>query len=96
MEQNNEKDKVLTCVDCGNRFTFRFGEQVYFLSKSLSTPKRCLQCRQIRRRTLIPINDHTCINCFHLLPNKRCSCRSPEDIELGSNTCQDWQSQEAR
>ena len=49
------KDKVITCLDCGEDFTFEVGEQQYFWSKGLSEPKRCKTCRVIRRRSLISI-----------------------------------------
>ena len=48
------QDKLLRCVDCGADFTFTVGEQRYFLSKGLSTPKRCPRCRLKRRETLVP------------------------------------------
>ena len=47
------KNKNLRCVDCRMDFVFTDGEQRYFLSKGLSTPKRCPQCRQRRRDTLV-------------------------------------------
>lgn len=52
---NNPKfeNKSLLCVDCGAQFLFSTGEQRYFLSKGLSTPKRCPECRQKRRDTLV-------------------------------------------
>ncbi len=46
-------DKPLRCVDCGQSFVFTIGEQRYFLSKGLSTPKRCPQCRLRRKLTLV-------------------------------------------
>ncbi|TET42387.1 MAG: hypothetical protein E3J60_02610 [Dehalococcoidia bacterium] len=48
------KDKVITCCDCGAEFLFPIGEQVYFQSKRLSTPRRCSPCRQKRRSTIVP------------------------------------------
>lgn len=48
------RDRLLLCVDCGIRFTFTAGEQRYFLSKSLSEPKRCPMCRHRRKLTLVP------------------------------------------
>ena len=44
--------KTIRCVDCGQGFKFSIGEQAYFLSKHLSDPKRCLDCRKDRRRSL--------------------------------------------
>ena len=49
------KDKVITCLDCGEDFTFEVGEQQYFWTKGLSNPKRCKTCRVIRRRSLVNI-----------------------------------------
>jgi len=48
------QDKLLRCVDCGTDFIFTAGEQRYFLSKGLSIPKRCPECRQKRKATLVP------------------------------------------
>ena len=47
------KDKRLKCIDCGTCFIFSVGEQRYFLSKSLSEPKRCPQCRLKRKLSLV-------------------------------------------
>ena len=47
------KSKTLRCVDCGMDFIFTVGEQRYFLSKGLSVPKRCPQCRLRRKLTLV-------------------------------------------
>lgn len=47
-------DKYLVCCDCGCTFVFEAGEQRFFLSKGLSTPKRCPECRLRRKRTLVP------------------------------------------
>jgi hypothetical protein len=47
-------DKILLCQDCGTTFIFKAGEQAYYQSKQLSTPKRCQQCREHRRATLVP------------------------------------------
>ena len=48
----NLQDKTILCVDCLKPFLFTTGEQGYFLSKDLSEPKRCPQCRLIRKLTL--------------------------------------------
>ena len=43
-------DKTLTCVECGNEFTFTVGEQEFFASKGFTNePGRCTQCRGARR-----------------------------------------------
>jgi len=49
----NFRDLILECVDCKRAFTFTRGEQVYFASKGLSTPKRCPQCRLKRKLSLV-------------------------------------------
>lgn len=48
-------DRVFACLDCGREFTFTTGEQRYFWSKGLSEPKRCKQCRVLRKRSLVSI-----------------------------------------
>ena len=52
------KNKNLRCVDCRMDFVFTVGEQRYFFSKGLSIPKRCPNCRQKRRETLVPEVSH--------------------------------------
>lgn len=47
---NGYQDRILTCRDCGNEFTFTAGEQEFFASKGLTnTPSRCPDCRAARR-----------------------------------------------
>ncbi|HEX4206909.1 MAG TPA: zinc-ribbon domain containing protein [Ktedonobacteraceae bacterium] len=47
---NGYQDRILTCRDCGNEFTFTAGEQEFFASKGLTnTPGRCPDCRAARR-----------------------------------------------
>jgi hypothetical protein len=44
------QDQTLTCVDCGESFTWSAGEQEFFREKGLTTPpKRCKQCRQDKK-----------------------------------------------
>ncbi len=50
------EDKILSCVDCGADFIFSAGEQLFFSSKGLATPKRCPECRKRRRDTIVPEN----------------------------------------
>jgi len=41
------QDQTLTCVDCGESFTWSSGEQEFFREKGFTNPpKRCKQCRQ--------------------------------------------------
>ncbi|MBI4298606.1 MAG: zinc-ribbon domain containing protein [Chloroflexi bacterium] len=44
------QDKLLTCTECGQTFTFTAGEQEFFQTKGYTNePKRCPSCRQSRR-----------------------------------------------
>jgi hypothetical protein len=51
---NTFGDRQIVCCDCGEEFTFSRGEQEYFLSKMLSDPRRCLDCRRARRARIVP------------------------------------------
>jgi CxxC-x17-CxxC domain-containing protein len=43
-------DKVLTCRDCGQAFTFTAGEQEFHASKGFENePSRCQECRAVRK-----------------------------------------------
>jgi hypothetical protein len=42
-------DQTLTCIDCGQSFTFSAGEQKYFAARNFTPPKRCPVCRAPRR-----------------------------------------------
>jgi len=55
IDQIDSVDTQLTCLDCGREFTFASGEQRYFWAKGLSEPKRCKQCRVLRKRSLVSI-----------------------------------------
>lgn len=45
------QDKVLTCRECGNEFTFTAGEQEFYAEKGFTNePARCPACRQARKR----------------------------------------------
>ena len=46
---NIMQDKVLTCSDCGQEFTFTAGEQEFYAQKGFSTPSRCSSCRAARK-----------------------------------------------
>jgi CxxC-x17-CxxC domain-containing protein len=50
MSNEGYRDRILTCRDCGNDFTFSAGEQEFYASKGLTnTPSRCPNCRAARR-----------------------------------------------
>jgi len=50
----NFQDKDLTCVDCGDTFTWTRGERYFYAGKGLSEPKHCPECRLKRKLTLVP------------------------------------------
>ena len=44
------EDRTLTCVECGQPFTFSADDQSYHAEKGYTNePKRCPSCRQARR-----------------------------------------------
>ena len=44
------QDRTLTCVECGQPFTFSADDQAYHAQKGYTNePKRCPTCRQSRR-----------------------------------------------
>jgi CxxC-x17-CxxC domain-containing protein len=50
MSNEGYGDRILTCRDCGNDFTFTTGEQEFYANKGLTnTPSRCPSCRALRR-----------------------------------------------
>ena len=50
MSNEGYRDRILTCRDCGQDFTFTSGEQEFYASKGLTnTPSRCPSCRAARR-----------------------------------------------
>ena len=53
MKVGDFEDKVLRCIDCEEDFIWKAGEQAFFASKELSTPKRCYVCRKARKATLV-------------------------------------------
>jgi CxxC-x17-CxxC domain-containing protein len=43
-------DRILTCRECGQTFTFTAGEQEFYASRGLTNdPSRCPDCRAARR-----------------------------------------------
>jgi CxxC-x17-CxxC domain-containing protein len=43
------QDKVLTCADCGQEFTFTAAEQQFYADRGFSEPRRCPSCRAVRK-----------------------------------------------
>lgn len=50
--ENIKGDIYLTCADCGGQFTWSEGEQRFYASRDLAPPKRCPDCRRLRRLTV--------------------------------------------
>lgn len=42
-------DKVLTCSDCSQEFTFTASEQEFYADRGFSEPRRCGPCRTARK-----------------------------------------------
>ncbi len=46
----NYQDRTLSCVECGQAFTFSADDQAYHAERGFTNePKRCPDCRQARR-----------------------------------------------
>jgi hypothetical protein len=44
-------DKIITCKDCNNEFTFSEGEQAFYKEKGFNNdPIRCPDCRRARKQ----------------------------------------------
>lgn len=43
------EDRPLTCVECGQEFTFTADDQEFHSKRGYEDPKRCPSCRQVRR-----------------------------------------------
>src|SRR5438105_10027159 len=53
MSNEGYTDRILTCRDCGQDFTFSAGEQEFYASRGLTNaPGRCPTCRAARRSGL--------------------------------------------
>jgi len=42
-------DRSLTCADCGQEFVFSASEQQFYQDRGFSDPRRCANCRQVRK-----------------------------------------------
>ncbi|MBR6386054.1 MAG: zinc-ribbon domain containing protein [Ruminococcus sp.] len=43
------KEKTIFCKDCGQKFILSVDEQNFFIQKNLELPKRCENCRKLRK-----------------------------------------------
>ncbi len=61
------KDKTLTCRDCGQEFVFTASEQDFFAEKGFTNePTRCKDCRNARKNAGKPqreMFDAVCASC---------------------------------
>lgn len=51
------KDKLLTCVQCGNEFFLSSEEQKKLFSRGFAVPKRCPDCRRNKSRGIQESNN---------------------------------------
>jgi CxxC-x17-CxxC domain-containing protein len=60
------QDRSLTCVDCGAKFIWTAGEQVFFADKQFKNePKRCKECKVNRSSgPMARERVETTTNCF--------------------------------
>ncbi|HYM84958.1 MAG TPA: zinc-ribbon domain-containing protein, partial [Candidatus Dormibacteraeota bacterium] len=42
-------DRTLTCVDCGQSFTFTARDQEFYAQRSFTEPRRCPSCRAAKK-----------------------------------------------
>lgn len=55
-QSSDFQDRRIECVDCGEKFTWTVGEQVFFHDKGLKNePKRCKSCKQAKNDRLAAI-----------------------------------------
>ena len=52
MSSKNNSVIVIYCKDCGARFSLTEGEKKFFISRGISTPRRCRKCRAAKRTVL--------------------------------------------
>ncbi len=59
-------DKTLTCVDCGQQFTFTADDQEFFASRGFGEPNVCANCGQATQVPFQPRGDRPvyCRECF--------------------------------
>ena len=51
------QDLRITCVDCGDKFIWTAGEQIFFHDKGLKNPpKRCKACKQAKNERLAAVS----------------------------------------
>ena len=53
------QDKELVCVDRGEKFVFTAKEQEFYASKGFQEPKRCPECRKIKKQQRFNRDENT-------------------------------------
>lgn len=53
MQKNNEVYGVYVCVDCELEYTIDVREAEFYHNKGFDLPKRCPECRKIRRQNKV-------------------------------------------
>jgi len=43
------QDIIIECTDCGEEFVFSAGEQSFYAEKEFENPRRCTNCRRVRK-----------------------------------------------
>lgn len=56
---NKPQDKEIACLTCGENFIWSSGEQGFFISKGLRSPKHCPECRRKRKQSIDPPPEKT-------------------------------------
>jgi NAD-dependent SIR2 family protein deacetylase len=49
MDEPENQNKMIECIDCHQEFAFTEVDQVFFREHKFAEPKRCLTCRKARR-----------------------------------------------
>ena len=47
------EDKKLICKECGDEFILTIDDQQFYAEKGFKEPKRCKDCRRLRRAKVI-------------------------------------------
>lgn len=47
------EDKKIICKECGYEFTLTINDQEWYKEKGFTEPKRCKDCRRLRREKVI-------------------------------------------
>ena len=47
---NNKTEERFICKDCGKEYHITFHQKSWYLERNLQLPKRCPNCRKMRRK----------------------------------------------